>query len=91
MLNTKLINVTHKPCKIFNTDTILTFHAGREIAEQKSKDGFLSKSDIEWMQTNTVSDATGDHISSLNRYFNEMTAIYWAWKNYEKLGGRSML
>lgn len=86
MAKIKLINVTHKPCKVFDSDIILTVHAGRKIAEQKSKDGFLSASDMEWMINNTISDATGDNISTLNRYYNEMTAIYWAWKNYEIIG-----
>ncbi len=85
-MTTKLINVTHKPCRVFDSDVILTIHAGREIAEQKSKDGFLSVADMEWMKNNTISDATGENISSLNRYYNEMTAIYWAWKNYDKIG-----
>jgi len=28
-----------------------------------------------------VGDNTGDHISSKNKYFSELTGIYWAWKN----------
>lgn len=28
-----------------------------------------------------VGDNTGDHISSRNKYFSELTGIYWAWKN----------
>lgn len=33
-----------------------------------------------------IGDDTGENISKLNRDVNEMSAIYWAWKNYEKLG-----
>ena len=90
-MTVKLINITHKPCRVFVDDIILTIHAGRQIAETKSKDGILSKDEIQWMQDNTLSDATGDNISELNRFYNEMTAIYWVWKNYEKIGNPEII
>lgn len=33
-----------------------------------------------------IGDDTGENISNKNDYYNEMTAVYWAWKNYEELG-----
>ena len=88
-MSVKIINVTHKPCSALNSDTIVTINAGRACASQASKDGVLSAEQLQWLLKNTLSDATGDNISRSNRFYNEMTAIYWAWKNYDKLGNPS--
>lgn len=88
-MTVKIINITHKPCSVFNSDVIITIHAGRACATQASKDGVLSKEQLLWLEKNTLSDAIGDNISLFNRFYNEMTAIYWAWKNYDKLGNPS--
>jgi hypothetical protein len=85
-MSVKILNVTHRPCRLFNSADILTIHAGRACADKATKDGRLSVEQLEWLRKNTISDATGDNISLFNRYYNEMTAIYWAWKNYDKLG-----
>ncbi len=61
-------------------------HLGRDLATQASKDGEMSQEDFNWMCENMIGDNTGENISYLNRYFCELTGIYWAWKNYDKLG-----
>ena len=43
-------------------------HAGKKLATVDLGNDF-------------VGDDTGDNISGLNRYLNECTVIYWAWKN----------
>ena len=85
-MTVKIFNITHKPCRLFGSDDIVTINAGRSVANSRSKDGNLAQSDLEWLEKNTLSDATGDNISEFNRYCNEMTAIYWVWKNYDKVG-----
>ncbi|MBQ3727525.1 MAG: DUF4422 domain-containing protein [Selenomonadaceae bacterium] len=59
--------VTHKDAKLDALpDGYEIIHAGH--AQAKEKFGYLG-------------DDTGDHISELNLYLNETTALYWMWKN----------
>ena len=63
----KIYVVTHKDAKLSTLpDGYEIIHAGHAIA--KNDFGYLG-------------DDTGDNISRLNRYLNEITAIYWMWKN----------
>ena len=59
--------VTHKDAKLSALpDGYRILHAGHATATEKF--GYLG-------------DDTGDNISALNRYLNEITALYWMWKN----------
>ncbi len=82
----KILVGYHKPAVLLKDEILTPIHLGRALATQASKDGEMSKEDFEWMCDNTIGDDTGDNISHLNRYFCELTGIYWAWKNYDKLG-----
>lgn len=86
MPNVKILLVSHKPFKIPKGEYFVPIHAGRSIAMEKSKDGKIDKADLDWMLKNTIGDDTGDNISDKNRYYSECSALYWAWKNYDKLG-----
>ena len=82
----KILIATHKPFKIPKGSCFLPIHAGRAIALDKSKDGIISKSDFKWLKKHTIGDDSGNSISDKNRLYCEVSAIYWAWKNYEQLG-----
>ena len=82
----KILVCYHKKDKLFKNDVLVPVHCGRALACEASKDGKMSEEDYKWLINNMIGDDTGDNISDLNREFNEMTAIYWAWKNYDKLG-----
>lgn len=63
----KIYVVTHKDVKLSNLPVgYEIIHAGH--AQAKEKFGYLG-------------DDTGDNISRLNLYLNEITALYWIWKN----------
>lgn len=61
----RIIVATHKRYKMPEDTIYLPLHVGR-----------LNKQDIGY-----VGDNTGDNISEKNSYYNEMTGVYWAWKN----------
>ena len=74
----------HKPSIfLLKSELFVPIQLGRKVANQPSKDGSLSKDDILWMKKNTIGDDTGDNISELNRYYCELTGIYWIYKNYK--------
>ena len=84
--NIKILVAYHKKDKLYNNNLLIPIHCGRAIAVQKYKEGKISVSDFDWMIENLLGDDTGENISHLNLTLNEMTAIYWAWKNYDKIG-----
>ena len=82
----KILVCYHKPAHLFKDEVFVPIHLGRSLATQASKDSTISEEDYQWMLDNMTGDDTGDNISYLNREFCEATALYWAWKNYDKLG-----
>lgn len=82
MTNSKkrlVLIATHKPCVLPTESLYLPVHCGRAVSQ-------LNTSALHWMESHTIGDNTGDNISDLNPYFCELTALYWAWKNYEHIG-----
>ena len=58
--------VTHKDAKLSAPEGYRVIHAGHINAAQTFGD---------------VTDDTGDNISELNPFLDEITALYWVWKN----------
>ncbi len=76
----KVLVCYHKPTKLYKDDIYVPIHVGRACPSS------LTEEEQTWMHENMIGDDTGDNISELNPFFAEMTAIYWAWKNYDLLG-----
>lgn len=76
----KILISYHKKDYLLKDDVLTPIHAGRANALKKEPNESL-----EWLLENMIGDNTGDNISERNGSYNEMTSVYWAWKNYDKL------
>lgn len=79
----KLLICYHKKAPLFKDGILTPIHVGRANAKKRLD---TNSENFKWLMTNLIGDDTGDNISALNDSYNEMTALYWAWKNYDKLG-----
>ena len=77
----KILISYHKKDFLIKDDILTPIHAGRAIALKQP-----GSSSLEWLLSNMEGDNTGDNISEKNGSYNELTTIYWAWKNYQDLG-----
>ena len=60
-----IYTMTHKKFDPPEDSMYIPLHVGREMTADLGYTG----------------DNTGDHISHLNRYYSELTGMYWIWKN----------
>lgn len=83
MKTAKLLICYHKPDTLLKDEILTPIHLGRALAKKQ-----MAPDDpkLKWLLENMIGDDTGDNISELNRSYNELTSLYWAWKNYDKLG-----
>lgn len=81
----KILVGYHKPSLLFKNNILVPIHLGREVVNEVSKDGATDQSGKQWLSEHLIGDNTGDNISLKNRSYNEMTALYWAWKNLDQL------
>ena len=78
----KILICYHKKDLLFKDDIFTPIHVGRALALKNNK----NEEELKWMLSNMIGDDTGDNISEKNPSYNELTAIYWAWKNYDRIG-----
>ena len=67
-MNIKILVATHKEYPMPEDSMYLPIHVGKDLASFS----------LPW-----TGDNTGEHISSKNPHFCELTALYWAWKNLD--------
>lgn len=82
MSTIKLLVCYHKPSYLLKDEIMTPIHVGRKLTKEKL---YLDNSDYEWLMNNLIGDDTGENISEKNGSYNEITSLYWAWKNYDKL------
>lgn len=84
-MSLKIILACHKPCYLIKENGYIPVHVGRALASIPSS----NKRENEFFSNcigDNETDVSDGEISSRNKSLNEMTMIYWAWKNYEKIG-----
>ena len=83
-MNVKILVAYHKPDLIIKSDNLIPIHVGRAILSEKKDE--RSVANYNTLYSQMIGDDTGENISKKNGSYNEMTALYWAWKNYDKIG-----
>lgn len=78
----KIFVVYYKPAPLIKTEIFEPIQGGRAVAETPSRRGTFTPEEINWLKGNMIGDDSGNNISELNRYFAELTALYWIWKKY---------
>lgn len=73
--NTKIIVCCHKACELPQSELLLPVQVGAAIA----------KTDLGFQRDDMVNGKPCDNISTKNKSYCELTAIYWAWKNLKTL------
>ena len=71
---TKILVAYHKEAQIVKDDVFVPIHTGAALAGNTA-----------WSK-DILRDDAGDNISVKNPTYNELTAVYYAWKHYSELG-----
>ena len=82
-MNIKLLICYHRPAQLLKDSILTPIHVGRALARERMDH---KSQNYQWMMNHMIGDDTGKNISKKNSSYNEMTCLYWAWKNYDELG-----
>ena len=81
----KILVCYHKPATLVENEIFVPIHVGR-AQTAFGKDGTIDAGERQWLYDHMIGDDTGENISDKTLIYSELTALYWAWKNYDKLG-----
>ena len=76
-MNVKILICCHEPTYFPYDSVFMPLYVGHALARDKTCPS--------WFR-GAFFDDDGENISAKNPSYNELTGIYWAWKNYEKIG-----
>ena len=85
-MNIKFLVAYHKPDILFDNEMLIPIHVGRAMLKKRAETDETARKNLEFLERNMIGDDTGENISLKNGSYNELTALYWAWKNYDKIG-----
>lgn len=89
----KIFCVYHRPMQTIKQNGYVPIFVGNKVRRKMAKEGKVDESLIRKYMTGLLTDdfGEGDDISDLNRYVNEMTAVFWIWKHYKDIGNPSFI
>ena len=85
-INVKFLIAYHKPDILFDNEMLIPIHVGRALLRKRAATDETAKKNLLFLERAMIGDDTGDNISDKNGCYNELTALYWAWKNYDQIG-----
>lgn len=80
----RLIVSSNRKYSLIHTPETVYVEAGRKI--RLKNPGRYADADNKFLDSLPFGDDSGDNISQRNPEWNELTVIYWAFRNYESLG-----
>lgn len=86
-----VLAVYHKPAAFIQSDIVKPIWAGHKLKKRRLAERLFFPYEAAEMERLMLKDDVGENISDKNGQYSELTAVYWAWKNYEKLGNPAFI